>query len=184
MFSGTDGLITPIIFFFPLECKFLWSFSSFVVDGWIWSLGQSSRTWEVSGFIDGLEKIVCQKSYKEPWGMEGSLMTTQELEQFWCSFKVLWGTQWPWNSLEIRNYLYDQQVYFLPSPPVQIIVPRNVKNRFLYIEDDISIYSLWVKQNFQVLLVKIIQWILNLNIIFNIFTNSAQDSDLEHSLCF
>lgn len=66
---------------------------------------------------DVLEKVVCQKSFKDPWGMERSLMARHGLEKFWCSFKVLWGAKWPWNSLDIRNYMYDWQVYFLPSPP-------------------------------------------------------------------
>lgn len=58
-------------------------------------------------YIDGMDKVARQKSYKDPWGLKPSLMARHELEKFCCSFKVLWGAKWPWNSLDIRNYRYD-----------------------------------------------------------------------------
>lgn len=82
--------------------------------------------------------------------------------------------------------MYDWQIYFLPPPQCSwCSFARNVKNRFLYIEGDISVsvYSLWVKHNFQVLLFKLIQWKLNLYIVLKIFTDSVWDSEPGHSLC-
>lgn len=114
------GLVALLLgSFSPLECKFLGHFPVLCVLLMGGRFGLLESLPECGKFvvcIDGLEKVMWQKSYKDPWGLKWSLMARHELEEFWCSSKVLWGPKWPWNSLNTRNYMYDWQTYFLPSP--------------------------------------------------------------------
>lgn len=123
VFSGTNGLVIPKCFS-SFGFFFLWNSNSLIIfkllsvllmGGFgLWeSLPERGKSVVC---IDGLDKVARQKSYKDPWGLKPSLMARHELEKFCCSFKVLWGAKWPWNSLDIRNYRYDWQVYFPPSP--------------------------------------------------------------------
>lgn len=120
--------------------------------------------------IDSLEKVMWQNGYWDPWGLIGSFMARHELEHCWCSLIVLWGPKWPWNSLNITNYMYDLQTFStLLSSCAECSwcsFPRNLKNRLTQIEDNAtaSIYCFWMENNFQKSLFKLIQWILHLNI--------------------